>query len=270
MSTGTVCRMQKMKRTLEVGHSEVSAKGLPLKKMKATDGCGIISDLNSDVWSHVVEYLEIGEVIMLSLVNQSIHQIISDHIRTIHPYCLNDEWSIARALMNHRSAKITNDTIERVQHIINELIEKNEPITKFSKRFILYDWKLKFDQVFKLLSTSTSQSISNKDVTQENIPIGFGIEQLEISKMNDLTTAKLFKLFSQCPNITHLVYGNEQECAYDGFGDADYNDVVLNSLKSIRFASSMSNGSDDITIVLKILKLSPNLEYLEFRYYYKP
>ena len=100
------------------------------KKMKSTDDEeGIISNLNFDELSHVIEYLQIGEVIMLSLVNQSIHQIISDHIRIIHPYCLGKKWSISRALMTHRSVKITNDNIEQVQHIVNQLIDKNESIT---------------------------------------------------------------------------------------------------------------------------------------------
>ena len=55
------------------------------KKMKATGVDDIISVLNSDVWSHVLEYLQVGDVIMLSLTNHSMHQIISDHIRIIHP-----------------------------------------------------------------------------------------------------------------------------------------------------------------------------------------
>ena len=237
------------------------------KKMKATtDGEGIISDLNSDVWSHVIEYLQIGEVIMLSLVNQSIHQIISDHIRIIHPYCLEDEWSISRALLNHRSVPITNDTIERVQHIVQQLIEKNEPLTKFTKRFVLEDWELTFDQVFKLLSTtSANQSVSNKDTeTLENIPTGFGLEQLEVSYMKSMTTSELFKLLSQCPNITHLEVNNVE---YDGIGDSDSNDVDLHSLKSIRFESHLQ-GESDVDAVLKIVELSPNLEYLAYRYYY--
>ena len=120
---------KKMKRRLEAGRS---LKVSPLKKKIKTMG-EIISDLNSDVWSHVVEYLEIGEVIMLSLTNQSIHQIISDHIRIIHPYCLNDEWSISHALVDHRSVTITKRTIKRIQHIANQLIEKDEPLTKFTR-----------------------------------------------------------------------------------------------------------------------------------------
>ena len=232
------------------------------KKMKSTDGEGIISDLNSDVWSHVVEYLQIGEVIMLSLVNQSIHQIISDHIRTIHPYCLDGEWSISRALLNHRSVKITKDNIERIQHIINQVMEKDEPISKFTKRFILNDVELKFDQVVKLFSAPVEQSI-----TIVNRPIGFGLEQLEIIIMYGLTTSDLFKILDKCPSLTHLVFGNDLECYYDGFsGSVSY--PVLNSLKSIRFLSCLNNDSanSDTFIALKIAGLSPNLEYLEFTY----
>ena len=235
-----------MKRLLEAGlPSEVSSLK---KKMKSSDdGERIISDLNSDEWSHVVEYLEIGEVIMLSLVNQSIHQIISDHIRTIHPYCLDDEWSISRALLNHRSAKITNDNIERVQHIANQLIEKNEPLTKFTKRFILKD---AFDQAPKLFSSRQ---------------IGFGLEQLEIKSRTFLSTSILFKILAQCPNLTHFVIDNVLESK----DDIDYI-PVLNSLKSIRMVSHDNiddNDGNGTFAALEIHLLAPNLEYLEFKYH---
>ena len=218
-------------------------------------------------WSHVVEYLEIGEVIMLSLVNPF---IISDHIRIIHPYCLADEWSISRALVNHRSVTVTNETIEKIQHIVNQLIEKNEPLTKFTKRFILNDAELKFDQVVKLLS-ATRQSSSYKDdiVTFENSPIGFGLEQLEIKSLDDFYTSKICKLLAHCHNLTHLVIDNEEPCVFDGIDDS-VSYPVLNSLKYIRFLSGLSDGcgddDSDISVALKILKLAPNLEYLEFKY----
>ena len=141
------------------------------------------------------------------------------------------------------------------------MIEKNEPITKFTKAFTLYDadLDLRFDEVFPVLS-ATRQS-NNAIVTHENRPIGFGLEQLEISSMNDLTTSELFKLLSQCPNITRLEYSNG-ECKYDGMGDCP----VFNSLKSLGLLTPVSDKKNDVTVALKILELAPNLEYLHFKY----
>ena len=182
---------------------------------------------------------------MLSLVNQSIHQIISDHIRIIHPYCLDDEWSISHALMTHRSAKITKHNVERIKHIVNRLIEKNEPITKLTKRFILRD---AFDQAPKLLSRQ----------------IGFGLEQLEIKSRTILSTSILFKILAQCPNLTHFVIDNALEIK----DDIDTVFPALNSLKCIRMVShdTIDDNDDGNGTPLEILLLAPNLEYLEFKY----
>ena len=151
-------------------------------------------------------------------------------------------------------SNLIHHNVEQIQHIVNQLIEKNEPITKFTKRYICDE--LQFDQVFTLLP-----------VTHGNR--GAGLEQLEIIGINDLTTSKLFKLLSQCTNLTHFVFDNDERCEYDGIGDS-VSKPVLNSLKSIKFLSSMSDKKNDVTVALKILELAPNLEYLEFRYYSYP
>ena len=94
--------------------------------------------------------------------------------------------------------------------------------------------------------------------------------------MNDLSTPALFQLLSQCPNLTHLVVYNDLEGKYKGDSVSSY--PVLNSLKSIRFLSCVSGGevddynydNNDISVALKILQMAPNLEYLEFKYRYRP
>ena len=91
-----------MKRHVESSESldESSAK-----KMKQA-GNSVLLNLASDEVCHVIQFLKIGEVIMLSLVNRSIHQIISDHIRIIHPYFIGSSWSISRALMTPKDDRV--------------------------------------------------------------------------------------------------------------------------------------------------------------------
>ena len=193
-----------MKRQSEGRALEVS----PLnKKMKATGGDRIISDLNSDTWSHVIEYLEVEEVITLVLVNRSIQQIISDHIRIIHPYCLDDEWSISRALMNHYYVMVTKDNIERFEHIVNQLIEKNEPITKFTKHLILYGDDMDVGQVVKVLSTS------NKDA-HENRPIVSSLERLEFIDINEKVALGILRFASNLKYLTFSYYEKPLDGAF--------------------------------------------------------
>ena len=81
---------KKMKRKAEsLGQAKEN-----VKMMKQTANSVLVS-LASDELCHVIQFLKIGEVIMLSLVNRSIHQIISDHIRIIHPYFIGPSWSIS-------------------------------------------------------------------------------------------------------------------------------------------------------------------------------
>ena len=118
---------------------------------------------------------------------------------------------------------------------------------------------MKIDQVVKLLSISKRPSDFNK----ENTSISFGLEQLEIKCVNYFSTSLLFKVLSQCHNLTHLVIYNESLCTYDSIYDS-FSYPVCDSLKSIKL--KIFTLADDIKIALKILQLAPNMEYLEFKY----
>ena len=62
--------IKKMKR----GYTESSEVPFPTKKLKSTSSDLNLCHLRSDELSHVVEYLQVGEVIMLSLLNRSMYQ----------------------------------------------------------------------------------------------------------------------------------------------------------------------------------------------------
>ena len=169
-------------------------------------------------------------------------------------------------MINHHSVPITNNNIERIQHIVNQLIEKNEPLSKFTKQMILIDCfkgdHVEFDQVFKMLSSPISTS--NKTVAthddqsiHDNIPIVSGLEQLKmvfIHEFQNWKTSQLFQLLSQCHNLTHLEINNEEGCLSNHRIIKSISNPVLNSLKSIKINSTLGNG--EIAVVLRILELA--------------
>ena len=179
MKKGVGSEQKMSKRGADLSQSDLSPS---VKKTKTSTHA--ILTLSSDEISLLIDYLQIGEVIMLSLVCKSFHETLSKHIKTIHPYCIKPStykrrygetyfdgddqpipWSISRALKTHRCVVVSPSSFEEVGVILKEMIEEKEPLSKLTTSVELID--LDFEDAFELLATPTNNHV--KDIPFINL-----------------------------------------------------------------------------------------------------
>ncbi|KAG2373492.1 hypothetical protein C9374_012099 [Naegleria lovaniensis] len=212
-----------------------------------------LAKLSFDEIELILEYLLIGELLMMSLCSkwwyQSVCGLVKEKFCKYYIHDDDDDWVLTKALRSAKSLSISYANIDQVRTVVDEIVEHGDSLNNFSKRLVFDSidptdiYEILSARIVKQESATTTivktavlgavadlekrsltdgesdeshDQVAFKQVEIKEIPIGFGLKELSLNDIS-LSRIDLYRILSKCCALEKLDLDGLQLAYYQPF-----------------------------------------------------